>query len=156
MKVLAHWDSDNYRHGIAAINRSWVLMKLSLMPTWTCSGPTCDVLMYLDHRGPLARLRWLKKLMKPLAWWRSPWRLGIPDEDHDALTKVMEPTTWMAWWHFDEIFDALVGSSACTWSPCVIHWKGHGTLACIMMVMTLYGLWHVVDALGLKWKPLYW
>ena len=65
----------------------------------------------------------------------------------------MEPTYMVAWWHFDEVFDALVGPSACTRSPCVIRWKGHGTLACIMMVMTLYGLWHVVDALAMKKKP---
>ena len=45
------------------------------------------------------------------------------------------------------------GPSACTWSPCVLHWKGYGTFACIMMVMTLYGLWHVVDALGLIKNP---
>ena len=42
-------------------------MMMSWVPGRRSGKPTCDVLMYLDHRGPRAWLRWLKNPMMPLS-----------------------------------------------------------------------------------------
>ena len=82
--------------GKALMTHSVVIhaMMMSWYPRRRPSIPTEDI---LTLGGPLVWFRWLKKTMKPLAWWRSPWRLGTPNEDLDALAKVMEPTTYT--WH---------------------------------------------------------
>ena len=67
----------------------------------------CDVLMCLDHRGPRAWIRWLKKPMMPLAWWRIPqylkeawsctWHVygspsGLMDSWHKHLRLILDET----------------------------------------------------------------
>jgi len=109
---------------IHAMMMSWVLGRRS-------GKPTCDVLMYLDHRGPRAWLRWLKKPMMPLAWWRSLWThicwVNGPwtFEGDDMVTFGW----WGPWSHMSWCWDSLM-------KP-LMAWY---TLAC--------------DGLGLE--PTYW
>ena len=73
-----------------------------LMTLQPLLGSWSSCMMMMTLYGPWHAM---KPMNMFLVWWRSPWRLGIPNEDHDALAKVMEPTTCMAWWCGHEVLE---------------------------------------------------
>ena len=96
--ICVYWGHGTPRKGLATPQvMSWWILTLGGLLVW---------------------LRWLKKPMKPLAWWRSPWThiwwLNGPcpiKGDDVVINDLMK--TWNPWWR-----------SWCSCSPC---W-GHGTL----------------------------
>ena len=87
--------------------------------------------------------------------------VGEAHEVLESLMKTMMPLqrSWspLIWWHDGTLMKSLMLKILVLALDPLVSFVEKVmeplTLACIMMVMTLYGLWHVVDALALKKKP---
>ena len=83
-----------------------------LMTLQPLLGSWSSCIMMMTSYGPWHAMELMNM---SLVWWRSPWRLGTPDEYLDALVKVVKPMrldgmmkapTHM-WWHLDTCLHAL-------------------------------------------------
>ena len=111
-----------------------LLMKLSLMPTWTCSSPTrvhwCPA---DDAEDPRDGLKALWMIEKPLIGWRN---INDPFCGHLPFDRVLEPLE-MVLGHEEDLVPTYI----------VVWWCGGHT--CLLLTMTLIPLMR-------SWSPWRW
>ena len=151
-------------------------MKLSLMPTWTCSFPTRVHWCPVDDPEDLGDgLKALWMIENPLIGWR---KIYDPFCGHLPFDRVLEPlemvlgheedlvpTYIVVRWHLDTCLhvmgwcgvDDVVDTLACSWRWPWYPWWGHGVLGGGHMTILhmVFCPWFLDEAL-VAWCNLWW